>query len=181
MTYGRQELRRKAVPVETVDASVKELAEDLLTTMKEYNGLGLAASQVGRSEAMCVIDVSPLADQGDNEDDEDDESAIPMPLIMINPRITEVSGKASATEGCLSFPELFASIDRAEEVTVEFIDLDSNEQSVHAVGLLARAIQHEADHLAGVLFVDKMSLVQKVSMAGRLKRMKKETLSSANS
>jgi peptide deformylase len=178
LTYGRQELRAKSVPVDTIDESVKELAADMLRTMKENNGLGLAAAQVGRPEAMCVIDVSPVECEPTDEEEEGGVR-IPMPLIMINPEIVESEGKMVGTEGCLSFPEIFASVERAAEVTVDFIDLDSTKQTVHADGLLARAIQHEVDHLSGVLLVDRMSFVQKTAMAGRLKRMAKESLASA--
>jgi peptide deformylase len=98
-----------------------------------------------------------------------------MPLVLINPRIVASSGTQVGQEGCLSFPDIYVQIKRAAEVTVAFTDLEGRERELHGMGLLARAIQHELDHLNAVLLVDRMSAVQKVSVAGKLKRLKKES------
>ena len=161
--YGNSALRRKAKPVERVDASVRKLAQDMLASMYAEKGLGLAAEQIGRNEAICVIDVP--AEQA---------CGVPMPLVLVNPEIIDLEGEQVGQEGCLSFPGIFVNIARAETVTVRYLDLEGRQQTVVVHGLLARACQHEMDHLNGVLLVDRMSAVQKVASAGRLKRLKKE-------
>jgi peptide deformylase len=175
LKYGDPSLREKAVRVGRVDAGIRQLARDMLETMYASNGVGLAAEQVGRAEAVCVIDTHQP--HGEREEGPPENPSVPMPLVLINPRIVESSGTQVGQEGCLSFPEIYVQIKRAAEVTVAFTDLDGRETSVHGVGLLARAIQHEVDHLNAVLLVDRMSAIQKVSVAGKLKRLKKESQS----
>ena len=162
--------------MEKVGASIRRLAQDMLETMYANNGLGLAATQIGKQEAMCVIDVSPAQTAAREQDGPVVEPGIPMPLIMINPVITEESGEQVGQEGCLSFPEIFVSLACAAAVTVQFADLEGRQQTLQATGLFARAVQHELDHLKGILLVDRMSAVQKVGMAGKLRRLKKMTL-----
>lgn len=171
--YGDDALRRKAAPVDRVTDEIRQLAKDMLATMYASDGLGLAAEQVGRSEAICVIDVPPGHDV-DETTRQPRNPDVRMPLVLINPRITDGSGEQLGQEGCLSFPEIFVQIKRSEEVEVTFTDLDGQSRTVRARGLLSRAIQHELDHLAGVLLVDRMTQVQKIGIAGRLKRLKKE-------
>ena len=173
-TYGAEILREKATPVERVDDSIGELVSDMIETMYASNGLGLAAEQIGRTEAICVIDDSPARDP-ENPDKTGSEPPVPMPLVMINPVIKELEGEHVADEGCLSFPEIFVQVTRAWEVTVSYRTLDGDEATVKAHGLLSRAIQHEVDHLNGVLLVDKMSQIQKIAIAGKLKRLKKQS------
>jgi peptide deformylase len=144
----------------------------MLETMREHNGVGLAAEQIGRTEALCVIDVSGGERSGEAAA-RVAQCGVPMPLIMVNPQIVARHGEQTDREGCLSFPEVFATITRSAEVTVVFTDLDNGQQMVTAHDLLARAIQHEIDHLDGVLLVDRMSPVQKVALSGQLKRLKK--------
>ena len=174
LTYGNKLLRRVATPVEAVTDEIRALAKDLLSTMYNSEGLGLAASQVGRTEAVCVIDVPPMRDEKtgallrENPD-------VDMPLVLINPLITERDGAQSGAEGCLSFPGMFVTVKRAETVTVSFLDTANETQTVRAHGLLSRAIQHEIDHLDGVLLVDRMSPVQKVAVAGKLKKIRKSS------
>lgn len=169
--YGNPALRKKAEPVGEVTAEIRQLAQDLLETMYANKGLGLAAEQVGRTEAMCVIDVPPM----ESEDGEivNDNPDVSMPLVLIDPVIVDMRGTQNGAEGCLSFPEIYATVERAEEVTVEFTNLEGLRQSLDAKGLLARAIQHELDHLAGVLLVDRMSAVKRVAVSGRLKRLRR--------
>jgi peptide deformylase len=164
-TYGSQALREKATEVTEVDASIRDLADEMLKTMYANRGLGLAAEQVGRTESMCVIDVP-------REHLEDD---VTMPLVLINPRIESMDGEVTAQEGCLSFPEIYVNIRRAMTVEVSYHDLDMQRRTLTVTGLLARAVQHEIDHLNGVLLVDRMSPVQRVSMAGKLKRLKRRS------
>ena len=171
-TYGASVLREKAKPVERVDDDVRRLVSDMLETMYAGNGLGLAAEQVGRTEAICVIDDSPSRDPED-PDKTGSDPQVDMPLVMINPVIEEMAGEHTAEEGCLSFPDIFVPVPRAWEVIVRYRTPDDMEQTIRAHGLLSRAIQHEVDHLNGVLLVDQMSQIQKIAIAGKLKRLKK--------
>ena len=169
--YGSPVLREKAQPVTAVDAAIVQLAEDMLETMRAHNGIGLAAEQIGRTESICVIDVPPPEPAADGTIPEPE---VPMPLILINPRITESAGEQVGQEGCLSIPDVYVNIKRAETVTVAYTDAQGQQVEATASGLLSRAIQHELDHLNGVLLVDRMSPAQKFSVAGKLKRLKKQ-------
>jgi len=160
--YGNPVLREKAVPVSVVDEGVRALVGDMLASMYAENGVGLAAEQIGRTEAVCVIDVP--AEQA---------CGVRMPLVLINPKIVEAEGEQVGQEGCLSFPDIYINVRRAQRVKADFLDTEGHTQSVDATGLLSRAIQHELDHLNGVLLVDHMSPVQRVANAGKLKRMKR--------
>lgn len=173
-TYGNPILRRKAVEVTSVNDDVRALAKEMFETMYKERGVGLAAEQVGRTERMFVIDIPPEADMDDSGQREN--PSIGMPLVLINPKITGHSDEIQiGPEGCLSFPDIFANVERWYEVDAEYIDLDGLPQAIHARGLLARAIQHELDHLDGILLVDRMSHVKKVTLGGKLKRLVKET------
>ena len=143
----------------------------MLETMYASNGVGLAAEQVGRTESMCIIDIPPDAEK---EGYRDKTSSIEMPLILINPQIIASEGEQRDEEGCLSFPQIGVQITRANQATVSFTTLEGVRKTITAYGLLARAVQHELDHLDGVLLVDKMNPVQKLSVAGKLKRLQKQ-------
>jgi len=159
--YGAEVLRQKAVPVPEVDDAIRALVKEMLASMYAAEGVGLAAEQIGRTEAVCLVDVP-------NED----ACGIPMPLVLVNPVIRELEGEQCGQEGCLSFPGIYVQVKRAERAVVDYMDLDGKPATVEATGLLSRAIQHEIDHLNGVLLIDKMTAVQKVAHAGKLKRMK---------
>ena len=169
VAYGHPALREKSKPVARVDQGLRDLAQDMLETMRAYSGIGLAAEQIARTESICVIDLSP-ADERD-EFDANDNPGIPMPLVLVNPKIVASEGEEVGQEGCLSFPDTYVDVKRAQEVTVEYLSLDNEPAQVSAKGLLARAMQHEIDHLNGVLIVDRMSPTQKVTNAGKLKRI----------
>jgi len=172
--FGNPVLRKKAAPVQEVTDEVRALADEMLEAMYKERGVGLAAEQVGRSEAICVIDVPPPSDR--NEEGGRDNPDVAMPLVLINPEITGCSEETEVgEEGCLSFPEIYAKVERAYEVDVKFLDRDGIEQTVHAKGLLSRAVQHELDHLNAILLVDRMSPVKKVALSGKLKRLAKKT------
>ena len=169
LKYGNDALRVKARRVGE-DEDVRGLADDMLRAMHAHSGLGLASTQIGRDESICVIDIPPM------DPPPEDGARLPlpeMPLVLINPRIISLSGEQAGPEGCLSFPELFLTIRRAMEVEVEYRQLEGGTVVLQADGLLSRAIQHELDHLAGVLLVDRMSPAQKVSVAGKLRRLRK--------
>ncbi len=167
-------LRQKAVDVMVVDDDIRALAKEMFETMYAENGVGLAAEQVGRTERLFIVDIPADSDVGD--DGRRENPSVEMPLVCINPKITGHTADVQVgPEGCLSFPEIFANVERWYEVDAEYIDLDGIPRTIHAKGLLARAIQHESDHLDGVLLVDRMSHVKKVAIGGKLKRLVKET------
>ena len=167
-------LRQKALEINEVTDEIRELARDMLETMYAERGVGLAAEQVGRTERMFVIDIPPDSDTDENGRRENPE--VQMPMVLINPKITGHTDDVQVgPEGCLSFPDIFVSVERWYEVDAEYLDLEGRICPVHAKGLLARAIQHELDHLDGILLVDRMSPAKKVVLSGKLKRLVKET------
>jgi peptide deformylase len=173
VTYGHPVLREKSRPVGKITAEIRQLARNMLETMYRYNGAGLAAQQIARTESICVIDVSMRETPADRAAPPENPG-IPMPLVLINPQIVEMKGEQVGQEGCLSFPEIFVNVQRAAEVTATFMNLEGRQDIVTGRGLFARAIQHELDHLNGVLLVDHMSAVQKVANTIKLKRLRKE-------
>lgn len=174
--FGDPILREKSKPVETVDDAIRALAKDLIQTMRAERGVGLAAQQIGRTEAICVVEVPVESDLDDQRQRINPD--VKMPLVLINPEIIRASKKtASADEGCLSFPGIYAPVRRPVEVTVRFLDLDGQPRELTLRQFIARAVQHEMDHLAGVLLVDRMSAVKRIALAGQLKRMRLETQS----
>ncbi len=174
--YGHPVLREKGQRIERITADIRQFAADLTETMYVADGVGLAAHQVGRPVLMAVIDVraseqpSELLVNGQPQN-----LADWMPLLLINPVIQQATGEVTGTEGCLSFPEISAKIRRDAVVTVHATHLDGKAFDFVATGLLSRAIQHELDHLNGVLFIDRMDVATKASLAGKLKKLQKET------
>ncbi len=152
--YGETALREKARAVLQVTPELVDLAENMLATMHKARGVGLAAQQVGRTEALCVIDVPPDCDEDDAVCEFN--AKVEMPLVMFNPQILKLEGEQEGNEGCLSFPNMSAPLKRAAEVTVQFLDENGIPQIITVRGFLARAVQHETDHLRGVLYVDRL-------------------------
>ena len=138
--YGDEILRKKAREVEVVDDKIRELIEDMIETMHKYNGVGLAAPQVGILKRVVVIDL--YDDNG--------------PLRLVNPVIIKQKGKQEVEEGCLSFPNQYAKMIRPEEVVAEALNEKGEKIKIKAKGLLAQAICHELEHLEGILFIDNM-------------------------
>ena len=175
--YGDPILRAKGKRVEKVDNHIREMAHNMIETMHAANGVGLAAQQVGESLQLTVIDVSQTEDRPSeiklNGKEVDLEGT--MPLVLINPAVELGNDTERGTEGCLSFPEITGEIERAKSIRVHAQNLQGEMTEIEASGLLARAIQHEVDHLHGVLFIDRMSSAAKVGLASRLKRLQKET------
>jgi peptide deformylase len=174
--YGHPVLRQKCRPVEVVDERIRQLASDMLETMVDASGVGLAAPQVGEDIRLAVIDVSHDPECVSllkvNGGDAALESV--MPLVFINPELTCSQEKDTAVEGCLSIRGIRAEVRRPAAVIARLPQLDGSVLEIETDGLLARALQHEIDHLNGVLFVDRLSAVAKVSMKNRLKRLLEE-------
>jgi len=171
VTFGHAVLRRKAKPVGAVNADIRALAQSLLDSMHAARGVGLAAEQIGREEAVCAVDVPRNSERPDCIAD---NAAIAMPLVLIDPEILATDGTQRNEEGCLSFPDISALITRPDRVTFAYTDLNGQRQTATAVGLLSRAIQHEIDHLNAVLLVDRMSTMQRLSVAGQLRRLQQQ-------
>ena len=138
--YGDEILRKKSREVDVVDDKIRELLDDMLETMHKYNGVGLAAPQVGILKRVVVIDL--YDDNG--------------PLKLVNPKIVKQKGKQEVEEGCLSFPNQYAKMIRPEEIVAEALNEKGEKIKIKAKGLLAQAICHEIGHLDGVLFIDNM-------------------------
>jgi len=160
--YGSDVLRKVAQPVEEITDEIRQIAKDMLKAMYASDGVGLAAPQVGISKRIIVVDVDPY-----------DPSCEPMALV--NPEIVEQEGQADVEEGCLSVPEIRGSVKRSEKVTVEALNLDGKKVRIEATDLLARALQHEIDHLNGVLFIDHLSRLRKQLIKKQLRKIEKET------
>jgi peptide deformylase len=169
--YGEKVLREKTTPVPAVDDAMRALADEMLETMRVSRGVGLAAQQVGRTERICVIDIPPECEE---PEDELFNAPVRMPLKMWNPEIVALEGSQRDKEGCLSFPGIGGSLVRAAQVTVSYIDENNLPQMITARGFLARALQHEIDHLDGILYIDRMSAVERLSFASKLKKLAKQ-------
>ena len=172
-TYGDPVLRQKAAIIHRIDGAIKTLSDDMLRIMNDRKGVGLAAQQIGQTIQICVMDIPPDIDIA-VPDGPRLNPGVTLPLVMLNPVLVTKKGAQRATEGCLSVPEIWAPVNRAIEVTVTFLDIQGVQRELPARGMLARIIQHEMDHLNGVLFVDRVSAVKKISLAGKLKRMRRE-------
>jgi peptide deformylase len=156
---GSPVLRQRAEPVAEVDAEVRRLVEDLFDTMYASKGVGLAANQVGIARRVAVVDVG-------------EES--PEPIVLINPVIVARGDTTDVSEeGCLSIPEIFGDVERPTAVVIEALDREGTPYRLEATGYQARAIQHEIDHLDGVLFLDHLSAVKRGLLLSKWKRLRK--------
>jgi peptide deformylase len=175
--YGDPMLRSKGKQIDKIDEEIRLLAADMLETMYDANGVGLAAQQVGRAVQLTVIDVSDAESRPSQMwiDGQEVDPNEHMPMILINPELQLGEEPEIGTEGCLSFPEITAEIPRSAKVRVKAQDLEGNRIEFEAAGLLGRAVQHETDHLNGILFIDRMSSASKASLAGKLKRLASES------
>ena len=174
--YGEPVLRQKGKPVGEITDEVRALAEDMVETMRVADGVGLAAQQIGLPLQLTVIEVMATEERPSTMtiDGKQVDLAEWMPLVLMNPVLELGKEKETATEGCLSFPEITAEIERAEWVKARARLLDGREVEFEATGLLARALQHETDHLNGILFIDRMRSATKTALAGKLKRLQRE-------
>lgn len=174
--YGHPVLRQRCKPVPEVTDEIRTLAADMIETMVDAHGVGLAAPQIGRDLRMAVVDVAhdPECISTLKVNGEDAELASIMPLVFINPEIEFGKDKESDTEGCLSIQGLNAEVRRPEQVKVSLPQLDGSVLEIETDGLLARALQHEIDHLNGVLFIDRLNSAAKLSAKRKLKRLLEE-------
>ena len=155
-------LRKKCEPLEKMDANTKKLMDDMLETMYQAPGIGLAAVQIGILKRLVVIDISK---------DEEKKN----PIFLINPEIINLSEQTSVyEEGCLSLPGQFAEVERPAECILKYIDYYGKEKELKADGLLSTCIQHEVDHLNGILFIDYLSKLKKDMIIKKLVKQKKE-------
>jgi peptide deformylase len=171
--YGNPVLRKKCRRIDDVDASLHQLAEDMLETMVHAHGVGLAAPQIDRDIRMAVIDVShdPECISFLRVDGEDAKLEDVMPLVFINPELELGGPRKSDSEGCLSIQGIQANVRRPTVVKATLPQLDGSVIEIETDGLLARALQHEVDHLNGILFVDRVSPAAKVGVKRKLKQL----------
>jgi len=171
--YGDPVLRQRCRPVTVVNHEINELVADMLLTMKDANGVGLAAPQVGVDLRLAVIDVShdPECISFLKVNGQETDLLAIMPLVFINPELAFGQAKDFSMEGCLSIQGIRAEVRRPDAVKATLPQLDGSVLVIETDGLLSRALQHEIDHLNGVLFVDRLPAVAKVSMRNRLKRL----------
>jgi peptide deformylase len=156
---GSPALRQRSAEVAAVDEDVRRVIDDMFETMDAAHGVGLAANQVGLAQRVAVIDA-----EGHR-------------FAMVNPVIVEAEGRATAEEGCLSIPDIYGDVTRAERVVLEALDRDGRPFRLEAAGLTARAIQHEIDHLDGILFLDHLGLMKRKVLLARWKREHKDDTS----
>lgn len=164
VTYDDDVLRQKAEPVQKNSPELQSLIDDMFDTMYNSDGVGLAAPQVGKLLRIFVADADPMI--------EEEEGSIHGPLALINPEITfESDRKIDMDEGCLSIPGVNAKVTRPEKIVVNYLDRDFNEQKQEVDGWLARVIQHEKDHLDGILFLDHLSMFKRKMLSSKLKEI----------
>jgi peptide deformylase len=177
VTYGHPVLRKKGAVVEQITPDIRKLVADMLETMRDAAGVGLAAQQVGRALQVTVLDVRGVKDRPSTLELDGKPADVEafMPLALINPQIKPVGEPATGPEGCLSFPEIYADITRPEGVEVTALNAEGQAVRFKAGGLLARAVQHEVDHLNGILFIDRMSTRTKAELKPELDALQKAT------
>jgi peptide deformylase len=175
--YGSPVLRKKGARIEKITPEIAELIRNMFETLSEAKGVGLAAQQVGHALQVAVLDVRDVPDRPSTMEINGTPVAIEdhMPVAVINPEIIPVGEKVAGPEGCLSFPEIFSDITRPSTVDVRAIDQNGNPIAFRCGGLLARAVQHEVDHLNGILFIDRMPRKAKDSFQDELDQLQEET------
>ncbi len=162
LTVPDNMLRQKSIPVKTIDKDIQNLMDDMLQTMYHAPGIGLAAIQIGVPKRVVVMDLSK---EGDKK----------KPMYFVNPEITWKSNSNSTyEEGCLSIPGQFAKIERSKKCKIKFLDYNGDQKELNADGLLSTCIQHEIDHLNGILFIDHLSKLKKEIILKKVSKSKKE-------
>ena len=172
--YGHPVLRSKCQPVVRIDSKLRELVKNMLDTMYDASGIGLAAPQVNVPMRLFVLDVIQMDERPSTMSMADQPVDLKdwMPMTVINPTLELFKTKKTDTEGCLSFPEVTADIVRPDKVITQCTLIDGKKIEFEASGLLARAIQHETDHLNGILFIDRMKASDKAQYIDHLRAMR---------
>ena len=175
--YGTPVLRQKGARIDSITTTIKKLAADMLETTYAYKGIGLAAQQVGLAVQLTVIDLRGVTDRPSSLELKGQSADVSgfMPLVLINPEVKPVGQPASGPEGCLSFPEIYADITRPDTVDVKALNLEGQPLEFRCAGLLARVVQHESDHLNGILFIDRMDKKTKEELRDELELLMAET------
>src|ERR1043166_8507058 len=175
--YGTPILRQKGTQIDRISPAIQKLIADMFETMYAHKGIGLAAQQVGLKLQLTVIDVRGVTDRPSSLELNNQPADVHefMPLVLINPQITAVGRPVAGPEGCLSFPEIYAEITRADVVDVKALNADGKEIEFRCGGLLARAVQHETDHLHGILFIDRMTKEKKDELRPQLEEIQAAT------
>ena len=177
LKYGHPVLRQKGARIERITPEIRHLIEDMIETMKAARGVGLAAQQVGHAVQLAVVDVREVTDRPSTLelDGKPADVASYMPVVLINPEVTAIAPSVAGPEGCLSFPEMYADITRPEAVEVRAMNEKGKAFSFRCGGLLARAVQHELDHLNGILFIDRMTAAAKKELKPELDALQSTT------
>ncbi|HEV7925671.1 MAG TPA: peptide deformylase [Verrucomicrobiae bacterium] len=175
--YGHPALRQKGSRVEKITPEIHKLIQDMLETMLAARGVGLAAPQVARALQLTVLDVRGVTERPSTLELDGKEADVVgfMPLVLINPEVKGVGDPVTGPEGCLSFPEIFGEISRPGQADVRATNEKGEKIEFRCGGLLARAIQHELDHLNGVLFIDRMTRAEKDELKPQLDEMQAAT------
>ena len=171
VTWPDKRLTETSIEVKEVTKEVQNFMDDMLETMYSVNGLGISAVQVGRMERIVTIDVEKGNSRYESEEDLKKEHK-PNPIFMVNPIILKEAKEPSTfNEGCLSFPDQYSKVTRPETVKIEYLDYNGKKQQMEAEGLLATCIQHEIDHLNGIVFIDHISRLKRSMIVKKLQKM----------
>ena len=175
--YPNPVLRQKGEPIGEITPELRAFADEMIAAMEKARGIGLAAQQVGRPIQLCVVDARPMLKEHPNwltVDGKPEDVAAWMPMILVNPVVSLHPERDLFSEGCLSFPDLHGTVARATRINVKTRLIDGRVVEFEAGGMLARVIQHEVDHLQGMLFIDRMNSASRAALAGKLKRMQRD-------
>jgi peptide deformylase len=172
LTYPDQRLRNKGLPIAAVTPELQKLANDMIETMYESDGIGLAAPQVGMSVRLIVVDTRSQDEDGNyiTENLTELEQKVAQPMALFNPEIVEMTEKTSYEEGCLSVPGFFETVERANYIEMHALDINGKKVVIKTDGLLAICLQHELDHLEGKLFIDRISFVKSNRIKTKIKK-----------
>lgn len=171
LTFPNPRLRKLSLPVEAVTEELKKFSADMLETMRDHKGIGLAAPQVGNLIRLILVDTRPQKEgRYTPEAMTDLEQKIKQPLVLFNPVIVSMVGETTYDEGCLSVPGYFETVKRFETIDVEALDADGKKMAFKVDGLTSICIQHEIDHLDGKLFIDRLSLIRSNKLKNKIKK-----------
>lgn len=172
LTYPNPKLRKKAQPVKEITDELKKLSQEMLDTMYDSQGIGLAATQVGKSVRLVVVDCRPreLGGRYKLNDLTELEQAVTYPVVLFNPKITTRKGETTYNEGCLSVPGFYDDVQRSQYIEIEGLNQDGAPLKIQTDGLLAICLQHELDHLEGKLFIDRLSAIRSHRIKAQIKK-----------